>query len=51
MEGGAEEVSIEELSSNLSTYKQQLQEVRKLLKDDPGNAEYADVEKELVEVI
>lgn len=51
MEGGGEEVSIEELSSNLSTYRQQLQEVRKLLKDDPGNAEYADVEKELVEVI
>ncbi|KAM0040562.1 putative chromatin remodeling & transcriptional activation CHROMO-DOMAIN family [Helianthus debilis subsp. tardiflorus] len=51
MEGGGEEVSIEELSSNLSTYKQQLQEVRKLLKNDPGNAEYADVEKELVEVI
>ncbi|KAD5317877.1 hypothetical protein R6Q59_033183 [Mikania micrantha] len=51
MEGGGEEVSIEELSSNLSTYKQQLQEVRKLLKKDPGNAEYADVEKELVEVI
>ncbi|KAI3770794.1 hypothetical protein L6452_01938 [Arctium lappa] len=51
MEGGGEEVSIEELSSNLSTYKQQLQEVRKLLKVDPGNAEYTDVEKELVEVI
>ncbi|KAL7582720.1 uncharacterized protein LOC111886146 isoform X1 [Lactuca sativa] len=51
MEGGGEEVSIEELSSNLSTYRQQLQEVRKLLKDDPGNSEYADVEKELVEVI
>lgn len=51
MEGGADDVSIEELTSNLSTYKQQLQEVRKLLKNDPGNAEYADVEKELVEVI
>lgn len=25
-------------------------QVRKLLKNDPGNAEYADVEKELVEV-
>ncbi|KAL4556419.1 hypothetical protein LXL04_039070 [Taraxacum kok-saghyz] len=49
MEGGGEEVSIEELSSNLSTYREQLQEVRKLLKDDPVNFEYADVEKELVE--
>lgn len=46
-----EDVSIDELSSNLSTYNQQLHEVRKLLNSDPGNAEYADVEKELVEVI
>ena len=26
-------------------------QVRKLLDDDPGNSEYADMEKELVEVI
>ncbi|XP_057470230.1 uncharacterized protein LOC130759139 [Actinidia eriantha] len=49
--GGGEELSIEELSSNLSTYTEQLQQVRKLLDDDPGNSEYADMEKELVEVI
>ncbi|OMO95507.1 hypothetical protein CCACVL1_05395 [Corchorus capsularis] len=48
---GAEEVSIEELASNLSTYKEQLQQVRLLLRDDPGNHEYADMEKELAEVI
>ncbi|XAR56250.1 hypothetical protein NMG60_11036656 [Bertholletia excelsa] len=49
--GSGEELSIAELASNLSTYKEQLQQVRKLLEDDPGNAEYADMEKELVEVI
>ncbi|KAL6501322.1 hypothetical protein OROHE_024969 [Orobanche hederae] len=48
MESG-EEVSIEELAANLSTYKDQLQQVRKLLKDDPKNSEYSDMEKELVE--
>lgn len=46
-----EELSIEELASNLSTYKDQLQQVRQLLVDDPGNSEYADMEKELAEVI
>uniref|UniRef100_A0A5B6YUH0 Survival of motor neuron-related-splicing factor 30 n=1 Tax=Davidia involucrata TaxID=16924 RepID=A0A5B6YUH0_DAVIN len=51
MQEGGEELSIEELASNLSTYKEQLQQVRKLLDDDPGNSEYADMEKELVEVI
>ncbi|XP_057975879.1 uncharacterized protein LOC131163325 [Malania oleifera] len=50
MQGG-EEVSIDELASNLSTYKDQLQQVRKLLVDDPGNSEYVDMEKELEEVI
>ncbi|KAK9287365.1 hypothetical protein L1049_015782 [Liquidambar formosana] len=50
MQGG-EELSIEELASNLSTYQDQLQQVRKLLVDDPGNSEYADMEKELEEVI
>ncbi|XP_052204867.1 uncharacterized protein LOC127809803 isoform X2 [Diospyros lotus] len=49
--GGSEELSMEELASNLSTYREQLQQVRKLLDDDPGNVEYADMEKELVEVI
>ncbi|XP_042493401.1 survival of motor neuron-related-splicing factor 30 [Macadamia integrifolia] len=50
MQGG-EELSIDELASNLSTYKEQLQQVRKLLADEPGNSEYADMEKELQEVI
>ncbi|KAK6915843.1 Survival motor neuron, Tudor domain [Dillenia turbinata] len=51
MQGGGEEVSIDELASNLSTYKDQLLQVRKLLGDDPGNSEYVDMEKELEEVI
>ncbi|XP_010502269.1 PREDICTED: survival of motor neuron-related-splicing factor 30 [Camelina sativa] len=51
MEGGVEEVSIEELASNLSTYKEQLEQVRQLLSEDPRNSEYADMEKELKEVI
>ncbi|MED6131169.1 hypothetical protein PIB30_007464 [Stylosanthes scabra] len=50
MQGG-DEVSIEELASNLSTYKDQLQQVRQLLKDEPGNSEYVDMERELNEVI
>ncbi|XP_044462575.1 survival of motor neuron-related-splicing factor 30-like isoform X1 [Mangifera indica] len=50
MQGG-QELSIEELFSNLSTYKEQLQQVRQLLVDDPGNSEYADMEKELTEVV
>ncbi|KAJ9174850.1 hypothetical protein P3X46_013451 [Hevea brasiliensis] len=50
MQGG-EEVSIEELASNLSTYKEQLHNVRQLLADDPHNSEYVDMEKELNEVI
>ncbi|KAH6804276.1 nucleic acid binding/RNA binding protein [Perilla frutescens var. frutescens] len=49
MEG--EEVNIEELAANLSTYKDQLQQVRKLLNDEPKNSEFLDMEKELVEVI
>lgn len=51
MQGDGEELSIEELASNLSTYKDQLHQVRKVLDDDPGNSEYADMEKELAEVI
>ncbi|URE40044.1 Survival of motor neuron-related-splicing factor [Musa troglodytarum] len=50
MQGG-DDLSIEQLASNLSTYKDQLREVSKLLTDDPGNSEYADMEKELEEVI
>ncbi|XP_042001568.1 survival of motor neuron-related-splicing factor 30-like [Salvia splendens] len=46
-----EEVNIEELAANLSTYEEQLQQVRKLLKDDPKNSEFLDMEKELAEVI
>ncbi|KAG2261614.1 hypothetical protein Bca4012_013674 [Brassica carinata] len=49
--GGEEEVSIKELASNLTTYKEQLQQVRQLLSQDPRNSEYADMEKELKEVI
>ncbi|CAI0378532.1 unnamed protein product [Linum tenue] len=51
MEGESEELSMEELASNLSTYREQLDSVRQLLADDPDNAEYADMEKELGEVI
>ncbi|KAL8541875.1 hypothetical protein ACS0TY_002936 [Phlomoides rotata] len=52
MEGGeGEEVNIEEHAANLSTYKDQLQQVRQLLSDDPKNSEFLDMEKELVEVI
>ncbi|KAF7842829.1 survival of motor neuron-related-splicing factor 30 [Senna tora] len=50
MQGG-EELSIEELASNLSTYKDQLHQVRQLLNDEPGNSEYVDMERELSEVI
>ncbi|KAI4296142.1 hypothetical protein L6164_036125 [Bauhinia variegata] len=50
MQGG-EELSIEELASNLSTYKEQLRQVRQLLNDEPGNSEYVDMERELEEVI
>ncbi|KAG6524621.1 survival of motor neuron-related-splicing factor 30-like isoform X2 [Zingiber officinale] len=46
-----DDLSIEELASNLSTYKDQLREIRKLSSDDPGNSEYEDMEKELEEVI
>ncbi|XP_050273035.1 uncharacterized protein LOC126716092 isoform X1 [Quercus robur] len=46
-----EEVSIEELASNLATYKDQLHQVKELLVDDPGNSEYVDMERELKEVI
>ncbi|EOY25770.1 Nucleic acid binding,RNA binding isoform 1 [Theobroma cacao] len=48
---GEDELSIEELASNLSTYKEQLQQVRQILVDDPGNLEYVDMEKELAELV
>ncbi|XP_068647756.1 uncharacterized protein [Aristolochia californica] len=47
---GNEDVSIEEMVSNLSMYNDQLAQVRKLLADEPGNSEYVDMEKELEEV-
>lgn len=50
MQGG-EDVNFEDLASNLFTYKEQLNEVKKLLADDPGNSEFVDMEKELIEVI
>ncbi|KAL4367140.1 hypothetical protein GQ457_05G025510 [Hibiscus cannabinus] len=46
---GTDELSMDELASNLSTYKEQLQQVRQLLAYDPGNVEYVDMEKELAE--
>lgn len=49
MQGG-DEVSIEELASNLSLYKDQLHQVRQLLNDEPSNSEYVDMERELSEV-
>ncbi|KAL8172288.1 hypothetical protein V2J09_024092 [Rumex salicifolius] len=60
---GEEELNIDELASNLSTYKEQLQQgfsfndelrsghVKMLLVDEPGNSEYVDMAKELQEVI
>ncbi|XP_061357264.1 uncharacterized protein LOC133301631 isoform X2 [Gastrolobium bilobum] len=52
MEGqSGDEVSIQELASNLSIYKDQLHQVRQLLNDEPGNSEYVDMERELTEVI
>ncbi|KAK8916632.1 hypothetical protein KSP39_PZI023280 [Platanthera zijinensis] len=48
---GVDDVNMEELASNLTTYKEQLHEVKKLLVGDPGNIEYADMKKELIEVI
>lgn len=50
MQGG-DEVNIQELASNLSLYKDQLNQVRELLNDDPSNTEYVDMERELCEVI
>ncbi|CAL0325879.1 unnamed protein product [Lupinus luteus] len=51
MEGGGEEVNIQELASNLCIYKDQLHQVRQLLNDDPVNSDYVDMERELTEVI
>ncbi|KAE9602085.1 hypothetical protein Lalb_Chr12g0195851 [Lupinus albus] len=52
MEGGGEgdeEVSVEELASNLSIYKDQLHQVRQPLNDDHANSDYVDMERELTE--
>ncbi|KAL9241864.1 hypothetical protein vseg_015924 [Gypsophila vaccaria] len=49
--GGGDELSIHELTSIISTYRDQLQHVKMLLVDDPGNSEYKEMEKELEEVI
>lgn len=40
---------IEELKANLSTYKEQLQQVKELLVLDPNNGEYQEMEKSLTE--
>lgn len=42
---------IEELKANLSTYKEQLQQVKELLVLDPNNGEYQEMEKSLTEVL
>ncbi|KAI5414352.1 uncharacterized protein LOC127138244 [Lathyrus oleraceus] len=46
-----DEVNIQELASNLTIYKDQLNQVRQLLNDEPSNTEYVDMERELCEVI
>ncbi|CAL5199659.1 unnamed protein product [Lathyrus oleraceus] len=46
-----DEVNIQELASNLTIYKDQLNQVRQLLNDEPSNSEYVDMERELCEVI
>ncbi|CAK8564534.1 unnamed protein product [Lathyrus sativus] len=46
-----DEVNIQELASNLTIYKDQLNQVRQLLNDEPSNSEYVDMERELREVI
>lgn len=48
---GADELSIEELKLNLRTYREQLQQVTELLVADPRSPEFAEMEKELREVI
>lgn len=48
---GADELSIGELKLSLNTYREQLQQVTELLVADPSNSEYAEMEKELREVI
>ncbi|KAI4342224.1 hypothetical protein MLD38_026872 [Melastoma candidum] len=49
--GGEEQLSMEELASNLSTYQDQLHQMKELLLDDPQNSEFLDMQKELEEVI
>ncbi|KAL5703977.1 hypothetical protein ACHQM5_022462 [Ranunculus cassubicifolius] len=51
MQGSEQQLSVSEITSELSTYKAQLKQVRRYLEDDPGNSEYADMAKELEEVI
>ncbi|XP_058752815.1 uncharacterized protein LOC131626003 [Vicia villosa] len=51
MQDGGDEVNIQELASNLTIYKDQLNQVRELLNDEPSNSEYVDMERELCEVI
>lgn len=48
---GTDELSIGELKLNLNTYREQLQQVTELLAADPSNSEYAEMQKELREVI
>ncbi|KAG6553817.1 hypothetical protein Mapa_004734 [Marchantia paleacea] len=43
--------SISELEENLTTYEEQLQQVKELHEAEPDNAEYGDMVKELEEVI
>ncbi|KAH7431802.1 hypothetical protein KP509_08G067100 [Ceratopteris richardii] len=46
-----EEISIEELKSNLVNYRQQLRQVESLLAADPHNSEYEEIRRGLLEVI
>eukprot|EP00227_Mantoniella_beaufortii_P017402 CAMPEP_0197577156 /NCGR_PEP_ID=MMETSP1326-20131121/1895_1 /TAXON_ID=1155430 /ORGANISM="Genus nov. species nov., Strain RCC2288" /LENGTH=82 /DNA_ID=CAMNT_0043140177 /DNA_START=31 /DNA_END=276 /DNA_ORIENTATION=+ len=43
--------SVEEMSANLTSYKEQLEQVEELLVGEPDNAEYLDVKESLAEVI
>ncbi|XP_050377002.1 uncharacterized protein LOC126794350 isoform X2 [Argentina anserina] len=52
MEGeGSEELTMEELSSNLSLYKEELDKVKEILAHDPGNSDCVEMERDLLELI
>jgi hypothetical protein len=51
MTTSVEEVSLRELQTRLLTFTQQLESIYELLESDPENVEYAQIAKNLVEVI